>query len=578
LGKIIGIDLGTSNSAAGSIVGGKYIIIPAAEGSTTGGKAFPSIVAFTREGDLLVGEPARRQIILNPEGTVIAAKRKIGTDFKFHILDKDYSPQQISAFVLQKIKNDAEKYLGEPVDKAVISVPAYFDINQRQATKEAGEIAGLEVVNIISEPVAASLAYGLEKAYESVLRVVVFDIGGGTLDVTAGEIRGQKLVVKSTSGDTDLGGTDMDAALVDYLIEEFKNQSGLDVRQDKTAMVRIREAAERAKIELSNIVVTDITLPFLAIDPTKGPQNFVLSMTRAKLEEIVFPMVERCKAPLLDALRQAKLTPDEIDKILLIGGPTRMPIIQQLVTTVMGKEPDFSIDPMEAVALGATIQAARFASEIDFLAPQDVTPHNLGIEEIGGIAHNIIDRNTTIPIRRSKLFTTDVDNATEIKIHVIQGEGPTACACVSLGTFVLSGIPSAPKEVPKIEVTFDINEDGILNVTAKDLDSSKEQKITITGSNMTTKEEIKRAQEVAEEFEIKSRTKKQEAEIKNEARDLINKVTRRIKEELTGNRKKEQIGNITNFAKELDEAVNSQDVSSIKTKIERLKNAVTKSF
>jgi molecular chaperone DnaK len=578
VGKIIGIDLGTSNSAAGSIVGTKCIIIPAAEGPTTGGKAFPSFVAFTREGDLLVGEPARRQTILNPEGTIIAAKRKIGTDFKFHILDKDYSPQQISAFILQKIKNDAEKYLGEPVDKAVISVPAYFDINQRQATKEAGEIAGLEVVSIISEPVAASLGYGLEKVHQDDLKVVVFDIGGGTLDVTVGEIRGQKLVVKSTSGDTHLGGTDMDDAFVDYLIEEFKGKSGLDVRYDKTAMVRMREAAEKAKIELSNMVVTDITLPFLAIHPTKGPQNLVLSMTRAKLEEIVFPMIERCKSPLLDALWEAKLAPDDIDKIILIGGPTRMPIVRQLVTTVMGKEPDFSTDPMEAVAIGATIQAARFASEIDFIAPQDVIPHNLGIEEVGGVAHTIIDRNTTIPTKRSKLFTTDVDNATEIKIHVIQGEGSTASSCVSLGTFILSGIASAPKEVPKIEVTFDINADGILNVTAKDLDTFKEQKITITGSNKTTKEEIKRAREAAEEFEAITKRKKEEAEIKNEARDLINKVTRRIKEELSGKVKREQLRSITNFANELDDAINSRDVSNIKTKIDRLKNAVTKSL
>jgi molecular chaperone DnaK len=339
VGKIIGIDLGTSNSAAGSVVGTKCIIIPAAEGPTIGGKAFPSIVAFTNEGDLLVGEPARRQLILNPEGTVTAAKRKMGTDYKFHIFDKDYLPQQISAFILQKIKNDAEKYLGEPVDKAVISVPAYFDINQRQATRDAGEIAGLEVVSIISEPVAASLGYGLEKVHQDNLKVLVFDIGGGTLDVTVGEIRGQKLVIESTSGDTHLGGTDMDDALVNYLMEEFKGQSGLDVRNDKTAMVRVREAAERAKIELSNMVVTDITLPFFAIHPTKGPQNFVLSMTRAKLEEIVFPMIERCKSPLLDALKEAKLTPDDIDKIILIGGPTRMPIIRQLITTVMGKEP-----------------------------------------------------------------------------------------------------------------------------------------------------------------------------------------------------------------------------------------------
>jgi molecular chaperone DnaK len=577
LGKIIGIDLGTSNSAAGSIVGGKYIIIPAAEGSTTGGKAFPSIVAFTKQGDLLVGEPARRQMILNPEGTISAAKRKIGTDFRYHILDKYYSPQQISAFVLRKIKNDAEKYLGEQVDKAVISVPAYFDINQRQATKEAGDIAGLEVVSIISEPVAASLGYGLERLQQDDLKVLVFDMGGGTLDVTVGEIHGQKLVVKSISGDTSLGGTDMDDALVDYVIKEFKLQSGLDVKDDKTAMVRVREAVERAKVELSNMIATDITLPFLAIHPTKGPQNLVLSMTRAKLEEIVSPIIEKCKRPLNDALWEAKQKPDDIDKIILVGGPTRMPIIRQLVTSVMGKEPDFSTDPMEAVAIGATIQAARFAGEIEYIAPEDVIPHNLGIEEVGGVSHTMIYRNTTIPTKRSKLFTTDADNVTEIKIHVIQGEGNTASSCVSLGTFILSGIPSAPKDVPKIDVTFDINADGILNVTAKDLDTSKEQKITITGSNKTTKEEIKRAREVAEEFETITRRKKEEAEIKNEALDLINKVTRRIKGELS-DKKRDQLRNITNFVKELNDSINSRDVSNIKTKIERLKSAVAKSL
>ena len=408
--------------------------------------------------------------------------------------------------------------------------------------------------------------------------MVVFDIGGGTLNVTVGEIRGQKLVVMSTRGDTNLGGTDMDDALIDYLIEEFKRQSELDVREDKTAMVRMREAAEKAKIELSNMVVTDITLPFLAVHPTKSPQNLVLSVTRAKLEEILFPLIERCKSPLLDALSEARLTPSNIGKVVSVGGPTRMPIVRALVTTVMSKEPDFSIDPMEAVAIGATIRAARFSNDVDFIAPQDVIPHNLGIEEIGGIAHTIIDRNTTIPIKRSKLFTTDVDNATEIKIHVIQGKCPTASGCVSLGTFILSGIRSAPREVLKIEVILDINADGILNVTAKDLDTLKEQKITITGSNKTSKEEIVRARNAAEQFETITRRKKEEAEIKNEARDLINKVSRGIKEELGGIVRREQIISITNYAKELDHAINSRDVSNIKIKIERLKNAVKKSF
>jgi molecular chaperone DnaK len=374
MAKIIGIDLGTSNSAAAAMVGGKPTIIQAAEGTSIGGKAFPSVVAFTPEGQLIVGEPARRQMISNAEGTVIAAKRKMGTDFKFSVFGKQYTPQQISSFILQKIKRDAEAFLGETVDKAVITVPAYFNDNQRQATKDAGEIAGLQVVRIINEPTAASLAYGLDKVQKD-LKIMVFDLGGGTLDVTIMEMGGGVFQVKSTSGDTQLGGTDMDNALVDYVLQEFTKQSGLDIRSDKAAMMRIREAAEKAKIELSNVVTTEINLPFLAYDATTGPKNLVLSITRAKLEELLRPIVERCRTPMMQALQDAKISPPDVDKIILIGGPTRMPIVRQFVSTVMGKEAERGVDPMEAVAMGAAIQGAIISGDVstDILLV-DVTP------------------------------------------------------------------------------------------------------------------------------------------------------------------------------------------------------------
>ena len=363
MGKIIGIDLGTSNSAAAAMIGGKPSIIQAAEGTSVGGKAFPSVVAFTKDGQLIVGEPARRQMISNPEGTVLAAKRKMGTDFKFNVFGKEYTPQQISSFILQKIKRDAEAFLGETVDRAVVTVPAYFNDNQRQATKDAGEIAGLQVVRIINEPTAASLAYGLDKAQKD-LKIMVFDFGGGTLDVTIMEMGGGVFQVKSTSGDTQLGGTDMDNALVSYVVDEFKKQSGIDINNDKAAMMRVREAAEKAKIELSNVVTTEINLPFLAYDAASGPKNLVLSLSRAKLEELVRPIIERCKTSITQALQDGKLSPADIDKIILIGGPTRMPMVRQFVGTVMGKEAERGIDPMEAVAMGAAIQGAIINGDV----------------------------------------------------------------------------------------------------------------------------------------------------------------------------------------------------------------------
>src|SRR5437660_779034 len=489
MGKIIGIDLGTSNSAAAAMIGGKPTIIQAAEGTSIGGKAFPSVVAFTREGQLLVGEPARRQMISNPEGTVTAAKRKMGTDFKFNVFGKDYTPQQISSFILQKIKRDAEAFLGDTVDRAVITAPAYFNDNQRQATKDAGEIAGLQVVRIINEPTAASLAYGLDKVQKD-LKILVFDFGGGTLDVTLMEMGGGVFQVKSTSGDTQLGGTDMDNILVDYVLQEFKKQSGLDIRNDKAAMMRVREAAEKAKIELSNVITTEINLPFLAYDSATGPKNLVLNLSRSKLEDLLRPIVERCKSPMLQALQDAKLAPSDVDKIILIGGPTRMPMVRQFVATVMGKEPERGVDPMEAVALGAAIQGAIITGDVatDILLV-DVTPLTLGVEVLGGLKESLIDRNTTIPTKKSKVFTTAADYQTAVTIHVVQGERPMANDCVSLGMFNLSGIPPAPRGVPQIEVTFDIDANGILNVAAKDTATQKEAKITIAANNKLSKDE-----------------------------------------------------------------------------------------
>jgi molecular chaperone DnaK len=572
MGKIIGIDLGTSNSAAASMIGGKPSIIQAAEGTSVGGKAFPSVVAFTKDGQLIVGEPARRQMISNPEGTVLAAKRKMGTDFKFNVFGKEYTPQQISSFILQKIKRDAEAFLGETVDRAVVTVPAYFNDNQRQATKDAGEIAGLQVVRIINEPTAASLAYGLDKAQKD-LKIMVFDFGGGTLDVTIMEMGGGVFQVKSTSGDTQLGGTDMDNALVGYVIDEFKKQSGIDINNDKAAMMRVREAAEKAKIELSNVVTTEINLPFLAYDAASGPKNLVLNLSRAKLEELVRPIIERCKTSITQALQDGKLSPADIDKIILIGGPTRMPMVRQFVGTVMGKEAERGIDPMEAVAMGAAIQGAIIAGDVstDILLV-DVTPLTLGVEVLGGLKEALIERNTTIPTKKSKVFTTAADYQTAVTIHVVQGERPMAADCVSLGMFNLSGIPPAPRGVPQIEVTFDIDANGILNVTAKDLATSKEAKITITANAKLSKDEIEKLKKESEQFAEADKKKKEEAEIKNEADNLVYSAEKLVKDDLKDKIKPEQAERINKAAQELKDAISSNNSDNIKSKTQELKN------
>jgi len=571
MGKIIGIDLGTSNSAASALVGGKPVIIQAAEGTSIGGKSFPSVVAFSKDGQLMVGEPARRQMLSNPEGTIIAAKRKMGSDYKFKVFGKEYTPQQVSSFILQKIKRDAEAFLGDTVDKAVITAPAYFNDNQRQATKDAGEIAGLEVVRIINEPTAASLAFGLDKVQKD-LKIMVFDFGGGTLDVTIMEMGGGVFEVKSTSGDTQLGGTDMDNILIDYLVNEFKKQSGLDIKNDKAAMMRIREAAEKAKIELSNIVTTEINLPFLAYDQSSGPKNFILTLTRAKLEELLRPVVERCRNPMLQSLRDAKLNTADIDKIILVGGPTRMPIVKEFVTSVMSKEPEGGVDPMEAVALGAAIQGAIISGEVttDILLV-DVTPLTLGVEVMGGLKEALIERNTTIPTKKSKVFTTAADYQTAVTIHVVQGERSMAADCVSLGMFNLSGIPPAPRGVPQIEVTFDIDTNGILNVTAKDMATSKESKITISASTKLSKEEIERLKKESEEFAEVDRKKIEEAQLKNESDTLIYSAEKLINQDLKDKVTSEQKDKVNKLTNELREALSTNNTETIKSKITDLK-------
>ena len=570
--KIIGIDLGTSNSAAAVIQGGKPTLIPAAEGTTVAGKAFPSIVAFSKDGDLLVGEPARRQAVTNPDNTIREAKRKMGTEFTYKIQDKEYKPQQISAFILQKIKRDAEAFTGDSISKAVITVPAYFNDNQRQATKDAGTIAGLEVVRIINEPTAASLAFGLDKNKQD-MKILEFDFGGGTLDVTIMEMGGGVFEVMSTSGDTQLGGSDMDKAIIDYVADEFRKKEGIDLSNDSTAMTRIKEGGEKAKIELSTVMETEINLPFIAQD-SSGAKNLEVKLTRAKLDDLVNPIVQRCKSSIEKSIEDAKISKTDITKIVLVGGPTRMPIVRKFVSDIVEKEAESGVDPMEAVAFGAAVQAGIIAGDVTSdIVLLDVTPLTLGIETLGGVREPIIERNTTIPTSKDKTFTTAADNQTAVTINVVQGERPMVADNVSLGSFNLTEIPPAPRGVPQINVKFDIDANGIINVTAKDLGTGKDAKITIESASKMSEADVEKMKGDAEKFAEEDKKKKEEVDIKNEAESFIYTTEKLVNQDLKDKIPQDKGIKITDAIKELKESL-TQGSEQIKQKLDALKAIV----
>jgi len=550
MAKIVGIDLGTVNSEVAVIEGGKPVLIKSAEGEPY----FPSIVAFTKDGEMLVGEPAKRQAITNPEGTIHRIKRKMGTNEKVKVWGKEYTPEQISAFILQKIKRDAEEYIGDEIKEAVITVPAYFNDDQRQATKDAGKIAGFEVKRILNEPTAAALAYGLEKEGEH--KIAVYDLGGGTFDITIMEVGDGVFEVLSTNGDTHLGGADMDRAIVDYLADKFKKEHGVDLREDKKALQRLTEAAEKAKMELSSAMQTSIDLPYITVVDGE-PKHIQETLTRAKFEQLIEPIVKRTVEPCQQALKDAKLKAEDIDHVVLVGGTTRIPYVRKVVEEIFKKKPERGIDPMECVAFGAAIQAGIMSGDVEKdIVLLDVTPLTLSIETLGNVATPIIERNTTIPTKKSRIFTTAADNQTSVDIHIVQGERPMASDNKSLGRFTLTGIPPAPRGVPQIEVTFDIDANGILHVSAKDTATGKEQSITITGSTKLSDEEIERMRKEAEEHAEEDRKRKEKVEARNNAETLIyttEKTLEELKDKVSAD-KKDDVEEIKKKTEELSKA------------------------
>ena len=563
MGKIIGIDLGTTNSCVAVMEGGEPVVITNSEGART----TPSVVSFQANGERLVGQIAKRQAITNPEHTIISIKREMGTDHKTHIDDKVYSPQEISAMILQKIKADAEAYLGEPVTQAVITVPAYFNDAERQATKDAGRIAGLEVLRIINEPTAASLAYGLDKTEHSE-KIFVYDLGGGTFDVSILELGDGVFEVLSTNGDTHLGGDDFDQKIIDYIANDFKAQYGIDLRNDKSAVQRLKEAAEKAKIELSSSMQTNINLPFITADAT-GPKHIDMNLTRAKFNELTHDLVQRSIEPMKKALSDAGLSISQIDKVILVGGSTRIPAVQEAVKNFTGKEPSKGVNPDECVAMGAAIQAGVLTGEVKDVLLLDVTPLTLGIETMGGIATPLIERNTTIPAKKSQIFSTAADGQTSVEIHVVQGERQMAADNKTLGRFTLSGIAPAPRGIPQIEVTFDIDANGIVKVSAMDKGTGKEANITITASTNLSDEEVDRAVKEAEKFAAEDKKRKESIETKNNADQLVYQTEKQL-EELGDKISADDKAKITAKLDALKAVKDGEDLEAIKKATEEL--------